>query len=512
MQTTYRPGQWYLIVIPGALVALPPDVPGDVVAQLWERMPQHKTLATVVDVLTVHAGGAFASLPPFVAAVAEGKDIRIALRGGVSARVSGGTESHQFSGAEVTTWSERFVGGASRVEITVEAVEGAAALPVQSGVVRAAAVSAELEDEDGRDLAGSLGPVPVIEADAAGASAAALTSIPAPSIADFGGGVLATASEEIPETPSAAESHDSDAEDRAETEALATEAPGEPLEADAAATPDASATPDAEAPGGEEPVADETVVEEPVAEGDIAEEGAAEPVAAVDETPAEEAVDPLDELFPGAESIESESEPAPAVDGSTIVPTEVTLAPSNEDFDQLWGATVHSVPTAGAAPAAPVPPVAPFPAQGDHDGATISAAELRAMRQQQPAGDDVPTAVIPVAPGATGRIRVSTGQVVALDRTVIIGRRPRSTRASGADLPHLIAVESPQQDISRSHLEIRPEGDTVVVIDLHTTNGSTLLRPGADPIRLHPGEQTLVLSGDVVDLGDGVKVAFEDLP
>ncbi|MDN3497568.1 FHA domain-containing protein, partial [Planococcus sp. APC 4015] len=141
-----------------------------------------------------------------------------------------------------------------------------------------------------------------------------------------------------------------------------------------------------------------------------------------------------------------------------------------------------------------------------------SAAELRALRQQTPVADDVATAVLPVTPVATGRIRVSTGQVVALDRTVIIGRRPRSTRASGANLPHLIAVESPLQDISRSHLEIRPEGDTVVVIDLHTTNGSTLLRPDVDPMRLHPGEQTLVVSGDVVDLGDGVVVTFEDLP
>ena len=127
---------------------------------------------------------------------------------------------------------------------------------------------------------------------------------------------------------------------------------------------------------------------------------------------------------------------------------------------------------------------------GDHDGATISAEELRNIRQTAPPAPDAPTEVIPVeapaAPASTGRIR--------------------------ANLPHLIAVESPQQDISRSHLEIRPEGDTVVVIDLHTTNGSTLLRPGADPMRLHPGEQTLVLSGDVVDLGDGVTVAFEDLP
>ncbi|WP_223627558.1 FHA domain-containing protein [Microbacterium sp. EST19A] len=495
MQTIYRPGQWYLIVIPGALVALPPDVPGDVVAQLWERMPAQKSLATVVDVLTAHAGGAFASLPPFVAAVAEGSDIRIALRGGVSARVSTATESHSFSGAEVTTWSERFVGGASRVEITVETVEGTAALPVQSGVVRVAAVSAELETDDDRPLAAALGPVPVIETGAAGVSAAVLAGTPAPSIADFGG-VVPAASDVVPEPEVPAEP---ESEDAAPAEPLTTEAlpvSDDPYSDVAPVAPE-DVAPEDVAPDADEPSADEESVDG----------------SPIDGAPAAEPVDPLDELFGDVED-STDAEPAPEVDDATILPTEVTLAPSTEDFDQLWGATVHSVPTAGAAAAAApaVAPASPFPDQGDHDGATISAAELRALRQQPPVGNDAPTAVIPVTPGATGRIRVSTGQVVALDRTVIIGRRPRSTRASGANLPHLIAVESPQQDISRSHLEIRPEGDTVVVIDLHTTNGSTLLRPGADPIRLHPGEQTLVLSGDVVDLGDGVKVAFEDLP
>lgn len=369
MQTTYRPGQWYLIVLPGALVALPPDASADVVTRLWERMPQQKTLATVIDVLTSDARGVFASLPSFVAAIAEGPDIRIALRGEVSASVISGAGPREFSGAGVTTWNERFVTDASRVEITLEAAGEDAALPVHGGVVRAAAVSAEFESAD----------------------------------------------------------------------EVAAIAPPEPAR-----------------------------VPEPV-----------------------------------------EPEPDPVVHDATMEPTEVTLAPSTEDFDQLWGATVHSVPAE--------PPAAEAPAlethdQGDHDGATISSSQLRSLRQQPALEGDAATAVIPTMPGMTGRVRVSTGQVVALDRTVIIGRRPRSTRASGASLPHLIAVDSPQQDISRSHLEIRPEGDTVVVIDLHTTNGSTLLRPGADPMRLHPGEQTLVLSGDVVDLGDGVNVMFEDLP
>jgi pSer/pThr/pTyr-binding forkhead associated (FHA) protein len=177
-----------------------------------------------------------------------------------------------------------------------------------------------------------------------------------------------------------------------------------------------------------------------------------------------------------------------------------------------------AAPEVSGAPAEGIP--SDIPGLGDHDGATISAAELRRQRSQsgittQPptSGPDAPTAVLPVvdSSGAHGVARLSTGQVIELDRTVIIGRRPRSTRVSGDSMPHLVAVESPQQDISRSHLEIRPEGDSVVVIDLRTTNGSTLLRPGADPVRLHPGEQTLVLSGDVVDLGDGVTVAFEGL-
>ncbi|WP_226533826.1 FHA domain-containing protein [Microbacterium paraoxydans] len=407
MQTIYRPGQWYLIVIPGALVALPPDVPGDVVARLWERLPEAKTLATVVDLLTTQAGTSFTSLPSFVAAVAEHGDVRIALRGEVSAHVTTATESLELSGAEVTTWNERFLGGATKVDITVETTTEADGLPVQSGIVRAAAVSAELEPSDADPLTAALGPAPVL----AGTAAAVQAEVP-----------VAAAPEPVEPEP-------------------------EPVEP--------------------------------------------EPVESVPEP-------------------EPAPAPAPVIQDAFLPPTEVTLAPPvDDDFDQLWGATVHSVGGAAAAPA-------PAPVEGDHDGATVSAADLRALRQQPPVADDVATAVLEVAPepstASAGRVRLSTGQVAALDRTIIIGRRPRSTRASGANLPHLIAVESPQQDISRSHLEVRPEGDTVVVIDLHTTNGSTLLRPGADPVRLHPGEQTLVLSGDVVDLGDGVTVAFEELP
>ena len=73
-------------------------------------------------------------------------------------------------------------------------------------------------------------------------------------------------------------------------------------------------------------------------------------------------------------------------------------------------------------------------------------------------------------------------------------------------------MDSPEQDISRSHVEIKAEGEHVLITDLDTTNGSILLRGGQDPVRLHPSEPTMVISGDVVDIGDGITITFEGLP
>jgi hypothetical protein len=194
-------------------------------------------------------------------------------------------------------------------------------------------------------------------------------------------------------------------------------------------------------------------------------------------------------------------------ESDTLLPaeSEATMVPAPEPAADALEVTVIR-------PREPVP----MAMQGDHDGETISLAEARALR----AGNSLPTPGIndsappplaPPRPPAPGRIRVSTGQVLTLDRTVVIGRRPRSTRVSGTDLPHLVAVDSPQQDISRSHVELRVEGDSILATDLHTTNGTTLLRPGVDPVRLHPGETTVVVPGDVIDLGDGITVAIEEL-
>ncbi len=107
-----------------------------------------------------------------------------------------------------------------------------------------------------------------------------------------------------------------------------------------------------------------------------------------------------------------------------------------------------------------------------------------------------------------GVVRVSGGDHFVLDRTAIIGRRPRASRVSGNDVPQLITVPSPQQDISRSHLELRLEGWHVVALDLGTTNGTTLHREGFEPVRLRPREGVVLRDGDLLDLGDDVHLTF----
>ncbi|MEV4736380.1 FHA domain-containing protein [Microbacterium sp. LMX7-1.2] len=459
MRVNYRPGTWNALVREGALLVLPGTTDAALIADAWDGVDGISDLGRLVDLLTSRSGGSLSALPDFAAVVVEADVVRVAVRGLPEVVVETSEGRTRVSGAEVSTWSERLVRGATSVEITAEDAGGAAdpGLPLLGGVVR---VSSLAVDTTGASAAAR------VEGAVASASVSAPSSSPAPSAS----------------------------------------APAESAPAESASDDDVSAAGlggvSLGALAGAAAVAPAVVPAAPIG---LPADAPAETASDL-ETPAETYAAPEDTILPEPEpDPEPESEPEPDLT-DTLMPEDVASTEEVDEFDLLFGQTIHR-PAADAPDEAVVDPTL----AGDHDGATISSAEARALRREAPVSPEAPTIALPVF-GGTGRIRVSTGQVVTLDRTVIIGRRPRSTRASGASLPHLIAVESPQQDISRSHLEVRPEGDTVVVIDLHTTNGSTLLRSGADPVRLHPGEQTVVVSGDVVDLGDGVTVAFEDLP
>ncbi len=112
-----------------------------------------------------------------------------------------------------------------------------------------------------------------------------------------------------------------------------------------------------------------------------------------------------------------------------------------------------------------------------------------------------------------GVLRLSTGDLVTLDRGVLLGRTPQPPPGLGAaEQPHVVRLSSPQRDISRNHLQVLLEGWRVLVRDLDTTNGTTVTRPGQAPERLRAHEAQVIEAGTVVSLADEVTFVLEAAP
>jgi len=107
-----------------------------------------------------------------------------------------------------------------------------------------------------------------------------------------------------------------------------------------------------------------------------------------------------------------------------------------------------------------------------------------------------------------GTLRLSTGSVVTLDRGVVFGRAPDAP-ADAPERPHLVRLESPENDISRAHAEIVIDGWNVYVRDLGSTNGTAVTLPGQPPQRIRPHDLQLLEPGSTVTLADEVTFAFE---
>ncbi|MFS2089937.1 hypothetical protein [Paenarthrobacter nicotinovorans] len=227
-------------------------------------------------------------------------------------------------------------------------------------------------------------------------------------------------------------------------------------------------------------------------------------------------------------------------------------APAGGLIDSVpWLRSATSAPVAAPAPQVPAawtpaPTSGPVDEDSDHDGQTI-------MKSSLPAADDGEAAAasgatpavngpsvlarvcsqghanpptyplcsvcgVPVSGDAVhvprprlGRMRLSTGELIDLDQSLIIGRQPSVSRVQGGTMPRLVQVESPGGDISRSHVEVRLEGWHVMLCDLKATNGTVLIREGQAPRRLAQNEMAILLDGDIAELGDDISLRFEEI-
>lgn len=122
------------------------------------------------------------------------------------------------------------------------------------------------------------------------------------------------------------------------------------------------------------------------------------------------------------------------------------------------------------------------------------------------------SAVVRVARPALGTVVLDDGRVVDIDRMVLLGRSPRAERTDAAHLPALVSVGSEAPGVSRTHARIFVDGWQVLVEDLGSTFGSTLIGADGATRRLRPGQPELVNGDSVLDLGGGSRVRLMGVP
>ncbi|MFC4787071.1 FHA domain-containing protein [Nocardioides sp. MAHUQ-72] len=253
-----------------------------------------------------------------------------------------------------------------------------------------------------------------------------------------------------------------------------------------------------EEPGHEEPVHEEPEVDEeatqavPFLAGVFGDPEPAEPVEeANDDAPTGEPIAwaPPPSAPPSAPSFGPPTTPPP------VTPPPVTPPPVT--------------PPPVTPPSTPPPPVPPAD-EVDHDGMTRAGGwDPGQFARQQPGIPGQPQAPS-VTSRPVARLVFSSGETVEVDRAVLVGRAPEARRFTSTEQPRLVTVPSPNQEISSTHLEIRPgsgaDHGSAVVTDMGSTNGTVLVQPGLPPEDLQPGIAVQLIPGAVVDLGDGVTI------
>ncbi|MGG7307288.1 hypothetical protein ACQXVK_08855 [Curtobacterium sp. AB451] len=199
--------------------------------------------------------------------------------------------------------------------------------------------------------------------------------------------------------------------------------------------------------------------------------------------------------------------PVPPIPGTNASP------PSSDDVDDTVIRAVRSVPAApGASRSATSdqaddtlvrPGRAPRPADDAVDDTLVGGRTQPGDQAGVPAQGDprLPSE----RPGPSTRVpsvRIG-GRVIRLDHPVIVGRRPALPRILRGPSPELVSVPSPSGQVSSSHVLLHAEGEAAVVDDLRSTNGTVVRPAGSAPFRMPSGASNVVLTGTVVEIGDG---------
>jgi hypothetical protein len=510
-----------------ALVEAPADSPA--VGRIWQRLGQG---ATAVELLAALVADGLGGTPGFalLAAAADGQP-RLFCRGTVGATVvcdtapvgavpagpvpgDGVATALRIDGAGLLTWREHVVPvQAERIFLGDPPADAELRLPAAAGVLLAGCVIIDLTNIAARDTLPYLAAVAggATGADTAGPGGAGPGAVLADTVADPRGARPGGKQKTIvffPDTITI--THPG----RAAGRAPAAPAPDRYQEVPSSARPWPPAGP--VRPGGAPPTAPFTganppsgpIPSGPISSGPIP----AGPIPAGTVPPAPGTM--ARPAWPGAGQA-----PGPAQPGGLIdVPPwlagpggQVAEAgrPQQETGPDEPGSTVKR-PVLSDIVARTTPP--------DRIGPVVPALICPSGHVNPPSGGacrrcgaPLPHDAVLVPRPVLGVLRLSLGDVIALDRGVVMGRSPRTDFGGldGEERPHVVKLPSADGDISRTHLRITLDGWHVLVTDLNSTNGTLLTLPGHEPQQLRPGEPVPMQPGTVVTLAEGIDFRYE---
>lgn len=508
-QCIWYGGECPAAVTPRGVVVLEPGCE-DLASRLWDLLHSGGDLGSILQMITSSFSADLLSLPSFVAVINEGGSAHVAVRGAFELVVRTGKGPVSLTSGSVVTWSEHRLTDVTGWSVTGPVREVAGEEPpspwgVQDAMIPVSRVVWQVETEPDTMSFESLPTVVEQEPPVQDIDTALLEDLALPDAADL---IDPPAHPEPPalvEPPALTEPHTF-----AEPPAEVISAPAEKEEVE---TP---AVPSVQEPAPTEPGADFSDLFTDHTIKRTVEDAAVREVRN-DENPFTDVE--ADETAPPRGSTSSEEHPV------------------GSDTAGEGGFFIDGVPPGNSTAQA-----------GDHDGHTVRStrrdelqAVARAILDQVPTpgvpkvGPSVPAVLClsghPNPPHAqtcrlcdapmseqTGLVErpnlgvlvVSTGERIALDKDIIIGRRPRSQPQAGRPESHLVPVVSPNQQISRTHCEIRVDGWDVRVRDLGSNNGTFLLRAGQPAARVGETSGMILQVGDVIDLGDSVTARMEE--
>ncbi|WP_104126299.1 hypothetical protein [Cryobacterium sp. Y57] len=452
----YVPGTWFGVVTDAGIAVLPGDIDPALLERIFTDLTAGHGLSALLDALTAEFGTGLASLPAFAIVTFVGDEARLAVRGPLAVTAEGDAEQGHLrvSGTRVTTWSESVSVTPGSIAVETDAAtphvdfapsadsastSAGESLPIVAGVVLCSSLVITLRPDaqaHSGELAASargagVGGTETDVADSGGSDsnytdssnlvAAADPGVtPPPAVRDVPERIVTSTTTDLPHVsrlvPTVLPPLPETALDHAEhTIHMEADSNNETL-----AVPEFTQGRDYDGLWG----ADAAVPEKPAA-------GA--PGSAAQTSAAQTSARPITTMHATAMHTTAETR--------TQIDPEIN-PDLHTEIDPEINPDLHTE----------IDP--------DHDGETLSLEQLRALGLAAPAASVL--AGVPAWAGVPalryGRLLVSGGTEVVLDRSAVIGRKPSAARFTADRMPHLVTVPSPQQDISRSHLEVRCEG------------------------------------------------------